>query len=481
MTIKNDETEIKIRKQGQISSDELQKFKQLLSRETDLLKEWFKKAAFTEHELEGGFELEFFLLDKDFNPAPDNLQFIKQIDNPHVVSEVGAAHLELNSMPFSLAENAITRSAESLSHLWNLCQQQADKSDYEITSIGCLPTARQEHHGFHYMTKSPRYFSLDTRMHDLRQGDPIQLDIEGDEHLQQTAECLSVDGLASSFQIHMRVGFSQSLRYYNAAQIIAAPMVALSCNAPFLLGHNLQAETRISLFEQVMALPYHQNIKICDFGDDYLKTSLFELYEKNLQRFPCILPILNETSDPEAMWHVRKQNSAVHRWNRPVLDFDSEGRTHLRIEHRPLSAGPTLPDMLANAAMFYGLLHYFASLEHPPENSLPFADAKANFYHAVHDGLDAQITWFGEKRHVAHELLLDELLPLAMKGLHDLGVNQAETRNHLSIIKNRLRLKRSGASWQRDFIQKHGRDFHAMMAAYVHWQKSGDLLHDWKV
>lgn len=52
---------------------------------------------------------------------------------------------------------------------------------------------------------------------------------------------------------------------------------------------------------------------------------------------------------------LRLHNGTVYRWNRPVYDV-VDGRPHLRLENRVLPAGPTVVDMLANHAFYYGAL-----------------------------------------------------------------------------------------------------------------------------
>ena len=52
---------------------------------------------------------------------------------------------------------------------------------------------------------------------------------------------------------------------------------------------------------------------------------------------------------------LRLHNGTVYRWNRPVYDV-MNGRPHLRVENRVLPAGPTVVDMLANAAFYFGLV-----------------------------------------------------------------------------------------------------------------------------
>ena len=52
---------------------------------------------------------------------------------------------------------------------------------------------------------------------------------------------------------------------------------------------------------------------------------------------------------------LRLHNGTIYRWNRPVYDV-VDGRPHLRVENRVLPAGPTVVDMMANSAFYYGVL-----------------------------------------------------------------------------------------------------------------------------
>ena len=61
---------------------------------------------------------------------------------------------------------------------------------------------------------------------------------------------------------------------------------------------------------------------------------------------------------------LRLHNGTVYRWNRPVYDV-VDGRPHLRVENRVLPAGPTVVDMLANSAFYYGALRALSE-ERPP-------------------------------------------------------------------------------------------------------------------
>ena len=57
---------------------------------------------------------------------------------------------------------------------------------------------------------------------------------------------------------------------------------------------------------------------------------------------------------------MRLHNGAIWRWVRPLIGFDADGHAHMRLEQRVLPSGPTVLDMVANAAFYYGLVHALA-------------------------------------------------------------------------------------------------------------------------
>ena len=73
---------------------------------------------------------------------------------------------------------------------------------------------------------------------------------------------------------------------------------------------------------------------------------------------------------------LRLHNGTVYRWNRPIYDIVG-GTPHLRVENRVLPAGPTLVDVLANAAFYYGVIRMLASDDRPLWTKMSFAAARA--------------------------------------------------------------------------------------------------------
>ena len=91
---------------------------------------------------------------------------------------------------------------------------------------------------------------------------------------------------------------------------------------------------------------------------------------------------------------LRLHLGTVWRWNRAIYDPADGG--HLRIEMRALQAGPTVIDMVANAAYLIGLVAMGGCIRIVRWTyALPFERADHNFYRAAKYGLSAQLAWPG--------------------------------------------------------------------------------------
>jgi gamma-glutamyl:cysteine ligase YbdK (ATP-grasp superfamily) len=458
-------------------------FEQCLADETRLLGQWFRDKAFSDHVPVCGLELEAWLIDREALPAPRNQPFLEAMNNPLVVPELARFNVELNVEPQSLHGGALGRLQRDLQLTWDRCQRAAAGLDTRLVMIGILPSVSQAHLNLANMSELKRYRALNEQVLRLREGKPLKLEIHGREHLNVIHRDVMLESAATSLQLHLKVAVDDAVRYYNAAQIVAAPMVASAANSPYLFGRDLWDETRIPLFEQSVEVGGFAGasrgpLRRVSFGTGYAKETLFECFAENQQHFPVLLPIAYDARVGE-MRHLRLHNGTIWRWNRPLIGFDSDGTPHLRIEHRVLPAGPTVIDSIASAAFFYGLVHALAVRDAAPENQLPFATARDNFYAAARDGLDAQITWLEGRRMPVQSLLLDQLIPLARFGLGLLDIDAGERDLYLGIVKQRIRNACTGCNWQRAWVARHGGDMQSLTEAYYERQQGGEPVHTW--
>ena len=92
-----------------------------------------------------------------------------------------------------------------------------------------------------------------------------------------------------------------------------------------------------------------------------------------------------------------------------------------------LPAGPTVVDILANAAFYYGLVRALADDERPLWSQMSFSAAEENFHAGARDGIDARVYWPGVGEVPGAELVLRRLLPLAHEGLERCGRRRRPT------------------------------------------------------
>ena len=461
---------------SRFSAEEFRAFEDCLARETRLLAEWFEQGAFAEGERLGGFELEAWLVDRDARPAPVNKQLIESLGDPLVVPELALFNLEINGAPEILRGGALSRLAQSLQATWDRCNGQAALQGARLAMIGILPTVTEQDLVPANMSFLQRYLALDEQLARLRGGAPLSMDISGRDRLCFRHDDVMLESATTSFQIHLKINASQAGRFYNASKIIAAPMVALSANSPYLFGAELWEETRIPLFEQAVGVGDSDRTKRVTFGIRYVNTIL-DLFRANLQRYPVLLPQL--MNEPERrLPHLRLHNGTIWRWNRPLVGFDAAGVPHLRIEHRVVPAGPTVSDSVANAAFYFGCVCALAEQPEAPEQCLPFERARENFYRAARHGLGARVHWLDGRCGDMGELCR-RLLPLARKGLEQLGIARGEIERWLSIVDGRLASGQNGAAWQKRWVSRHGADMQALTEAYLLRQDSGQPVHRW--
>lgn len=468
---------------ARFTPDDFVGYAERLRAETALLGKWFAAGMFSPRDRMGGYELEAWLVDSQSRPAPLNDIFLKNLNNPMVVPELARFNVELNDHPQHLWGAAFSRFEASLGATWQQCMQCASELDAHLMMIGILPTLQENELTQANMSDLKRYRALNEQVLRLREGRPLELDISGREHLSIANNSVMLEAATTSFQLHLKVHPSNARRAYNASMIISAPMVAVAANSPYLFGHELWNETRIPLFEQSVSVggfagASHGPLRRVTFGSGYVRDSILECFIENEQHYPLLLP-MHFHDGLEQMSHVRLHNGTIWRWNRPLIGFDYDGIPHLRIEHRVVPGGPTILDMIANAALFYGLMQALMTAEIPPEQQLDFSVARDNFYIAAQHGLGAHVTWLDGARGTLQKLLQEQLLPLARHGLEQLEIDVEDIDRYLGVIEARVHSGQTGAVWQRAYVACHGSDLAAMTQVYRHHQDSKLPVHEW--
>ena len=462
--------------QRHFSAEDFSVFRFRLDDETKMLAEQFTSGRFSERGDVAGFELEAWLVDDKGDPLPHNHLFLERLQNPLVVPELASYNVELNGSPTALSGRAFSRLHDELSATWRACRATADALGCHLLTIGILPTIQETLLTSAHISKMVRYQALNDRVMALRDGKPLDVDIQGQDTLAMQHADVMLEAAATSFQIHLQCKPANAVRDFNAALIASAPMVAASANSPALFNRRLWAETRIPLFEQAVDVGPHYPKRV-GFGTGFADKSLLEIFLENQEDHPILIPNVQDAT-PGKFSHARFHNGTIWRWNRPLIGFDHDGQVHLRIEHRVVPAGPTIRDCVANAALFFGLVRGFGLRPQGPEAELGFKEACANFYQAARHGLAAKLQWRQGERNV-RTLLLDELLPLARQGLASYGIPEEEIDEHLGLVEARVETGQNGAEWQCRWMRQNGFDCNALVMAYLERQEQGDPVHAW--
>ncbi|MDH5444090.1 MAG: glutamate-cysteine ligase family protein [Gammaproteobacteria bacterium] len=470
---------------SQFTQQDHERYREYLLKETDRLRRYFETGRFEAHGGVAGFELEAWLIDSLYRPVSGNDEFLSRFNNPLASPELASFNIEVNGTPRQLEGHVFSAMHNELNETWQACQQTAGQMDARVVMTGILPTVQNEDLNLANMSRMERYRALNREVVRTRRGKPIVLDINGNEHLKLTHRDVMLESAATSFQIHLQMNPAESVRLFNASIVLSAPLLAMSANSPYLFGKDLWDETRIPLFEQSVPVGGFDGAKFgpirrVTFGSGYVRHSLMEFFEENLQHYPILLPV-NLEHETQKFAHLRLHNGTIWRWNRPLVGFSDDGQVHLRLEQRVVPAGPTVVDEIANAAFFYGAVIALAEQEIPIESQLEFDKARDNFYKTAQLGLRATTCWANDKQVPVRELILKHLLPLSKLGLERLGVSNSDIRQYLDIIQQRVESGANGATWQRAWVKRHGRDMTDLAAAYVERQQTGEPVHTWTV
>jgi hypothetical protein len=484
--------------QRNFTREDRAKYRHKIRRSLDVFASMLREARFEFERPLTGMEIELNLIDEKCDPAMRNAEVLSAIADPDFQTELGQFNVEINVPPRRLAGDENAALERSLRDSLNNAEERARSVGAHMVMIGILPTLRREHMTAEALSANPRYALLNEQIFAAR-GEDLDIRIDGVDRLAVTTDTIAPESACTSTQFHLQVSPQQFAAYWNSAQVIAGVQVALGANAPLLFGRELWRETRIPLFEQatdtrpeeIRAQGVRPRVW---FGERWI-TSVFDLFEENVRYFPALLPICDEEDPAEVLERgdtpqlseLRLHNGTVYRWNRPIYAV-VRGRPHLRVENRVLPAGPTVVDIMANAAFYYGLIRALAETERPLWTQMSFSAAEENFHAGARYGIDASVFWPSLGYVPVTELVLRRLLPLAQAGLDRWGVSPGERDRLLGIIEQRCLTHRNGAAWQIQTLHSlegDGTDrqeaLHEMLRRYLPQMHENIPVHEWPV
>ncbi len=429
----------------------------------DVFARMLRESRFETEPRQVGLEIELNLVDDSGLPSMKNAEVLGAIADPRWASELGQFNLEINVPPRPLAGDTLSRLEDGVLGSLKHADVRARQAGSQLVMIGILPTLTERDVGAQAMSANPRYRLLNEQIFAAR-GEEMQISIEGVDRLLTHIDTITPEAACTSVQCHLQVSPEAFGSYWNAAQAIAGVQVAVAANSPFLFGRELWRETRLILFEQATDTRpdelKRQGVRPrVWFGERWI-TSVFDLFEENLRYFPALLPLC-EDDDPVAaldrgeapqLAELTLHNGTIYRWNRPVYAVVG-GLPHLRVENRVLPAGPTVADIMANAAFYCGLVRALAEAERPVWTQMSFKAAADNLAEGARHGIDAKLYWPGLGEVPVTELVLRRLLPMAFDGLERWGVDPGDAKRLLGIIEQRCLYGRTGATWQTEAVR----------------------------
>src|ERR687891_515474 len=440
------------------SREDRQRYRQKVRSCLDVFARMLAEARFDSDRRSVGLEIELNLTDEAGDPALTNQQVLDRVADPDFVTELGQFNVEINMAPRLLEGRVLTEFEETIRASLNHADERAREAGDHMMIVGILPTITEKLLNADVLTANPRYELINQQIFAAR-GEDLEINIGGVERLSTFADSIAPEAACTSVQLHQLVDPEDFSRHWNAAQAIAGVQLAIGANSPFFFGKELWRESRIAVFEQAPGTrPGGRKAQGVRprvwFGERWIN-SIFDLFEENVRYFPALLPVCEdedpvetlERGDTPSLPELRLHNGTVYRWNRPIYDVVRE-RPHLRVENRILPSGPSVADIAANAAFYYGLIRMLVEEERPLWSRMSFSAAEDNFHAAARDGIDARIYWPGVGEAPAAELVLRRLLPAAHEGLERAGIDAADRDRLLGIVERRCVSMQNGAAWQ---------------------------------
>lgn len=410
-----------------------------------------------------GAEQEMVLVDEEtFKPklnAMEALDILKK--EKWVETELAKFNLEINLDPRELKGKCFTKLEDETATKLKTIQKKIKKLKTSVVLTGILPTLVKTDLDLKNLTPKKRYAALMESINQQLSGSAYELKISGIDDLMIKHDSPLLEACNTSFQVHLQVEAKKFVGYYNIAQALAGPCMAIAANSPLVFGRRLWHESRIAMFQQALdTRTTHDHMRESsprvNFGNDWLKESILDIYKEDISQFqPLISPDIKEDSlgmiskgKVPKLAALQVNNSTVYRWNRPCYGISPNGKPHLRIENRVLPSGPTVVDEVANACFWIGAMEgmYLKYGDQINEKML-FEDVRDNFLKGAQFGIDTTFNWIGDKKISATDLVLKKLLPLAEKGLQAHNVSAKDIDKYLGIIRSRAKKHATGARW----------------------------------
>src|SRR6056297_2206400 len=422
------------------SKRQRQRFMKALLRDVTALEYMLDNDWFESDTIRIGAEQELCLVDSTtYKPKPIAMEVIEKLNLPWLETELARFNLETNVTPQVFSGDCFHQVEKEIRSNLKELNTGLSEMGARMVLTGILPTLRKFHLDMEYITPMTRYSALMEAINDQLQAQSYELRLTGIDELSLRHDSPMLEACNTSFQVHLQVAPSDFVKLYNISQVLVAPVMATSANSPIVFGKRLWHESRIALFQQALdTRSSHDHLREraprVNFGVDWLKDSILEIYKEDIARFRVLLSadikedsqaLIKENKVPK-LRALQVHNSTVYRWNRPCYGVSDNGKPHLRIENRVLPAGPTILDEISNAAFWLGAMTGYGNVHDDITRRMSFAEARDNFFKAARYGLDTKFTWLDDQKISAQDLILNEMIPMAEEGLKSRNVDTAD-------------------------------------------------------
>ena len=465
-------------------------FEERVAEEAETLKAELRDGAFDQAQAKVGLEHELYGCDRD---GGDLVRVPRRLlDLVGFEPELGLHNAEMHTSPQPLNDNGLAAQEAEVRARIEAAQTRARVEDVRLVSDGLWTVSPTGESAADYLDDS------------VDDGDGASLAVNMSDSVRYQAmnscdsrEGMSIDtpnvsfgtttvlptSLTTSIQPHYQVARASSFpAYHGYALRVAGPVLALGVNAPFfppelydadatatdvLAEH--WAENRIPVFESVDRLEGCAKVR---FPED---VATVEEAVEHIAGDDCLVPMWVDPRErfDDSFRHLTLKRGSYWRWVRPVFEGGCRRGANVRVEFRPLPAQPTVRDAVAFLALFAGLLEGLYLEDHPVA-ALDWETAEANFYAAMRDGLDADVTWMtadGE-RTTDTRRTYTELFRAARDGLTARGVSPDVADEYLRPLRGRLARRTTPASWKHDRVAEAVDDGASLSTAVERMQRT---------
>lgn len=474
--------------------DTYKRFNQKLVEEFNGLREQIRSGEFDGDNITRiGHEIESYIIDKDNHPAsrrekrkigtdyvpqyfgkekelgPFGILFEDVHENGKKcvpAGELGASNYEINTDSKEFTGDAFSREEKEMLDKLEYVDEILGMKGMKTYLTGLPENGTDDmctlEHMIKHPTKETRYMGINHGVK-LFRGDNISINVDNCKRkYSKEFDSIMAEALCTSFQQHIQIldPEENAHRYINAASVLAGPLVAVSANSPFLNGTGpLWKESRIPVFEQSID---SRNKTERTVGSDPGRGSFLDKYYTNLDDFyteslrrPALLPDLTFGKGAIDFPLFRLQVGTDWRWIRPVWHGKEGDDKYMTLEFRPLSAGPTIRDMVANSALYYGAMVGMLAegADEEMRHTVPFKHIHNNFYNGAKHGMQTTFWWRDGQRLKARDAV-EEICSYSERGLKLMGVDQSDIKTYLDPIKSRIDEGKNPADWKIDIYNK---------------------------